>query len=194
MIFSTTGALAESSSSPGMDQSADKKVELFHQFLIEQMIAQRPYTERENDLRPIVHQTFDIHTTSRIALGLNWASISDSEKKKVQDLIRELIVSSYANRFRKFQNEEFSILSSRALGSKRYLVKTSILTKDKEVVNLDYFLTQNEDQWMIYDVTANGVSDLALKKASYGEIFTKKGLDGVLQEINKQINKNKTTD
>jgi len=44
-------------------------------------------------------------------------------------------------------------------------------------------LQQEEGHWKIYDIVANGVSDLSLKRSNYSAMFQKGGLLSVRQEI-----------
>jgi phospholipid transport system substrate-binding protein len=49
-----------------------------------------------------------------------------------------------------------------------------------------------EGQWKIFDVVANGVSDLSLKRATYSTTFKSSGVNGVIEEIKQTIQNNKT--
>jgi phospholipid transport system substrate-binding protein len=47
-------------------------------------------------------------------------------------------------------------------------------------------LQQDETGWRIVNIIADGVSDLALKRAEYQRVFASGGLDGLLAELNAQ--------
>lgn len=171
-------------------RSPKEQVEYLHTQLINQMQNRISYDERATGLETVVDLVFDVQTISRISLGSNWKTLDETQQIQMMDLIKSLIVSNYAARFKKFNGEQFTILSESSVRGSRHLVKSRLKTASGEVVPLDYFLTKRENQWLIYDVTARGVSDLALKRASYGDIFKQKNLTGVLDEIRSQINQN----
>jgi phospholipid transport system substrate-binding protein len=52
---------------------------------------------------------------------------------------------------------------------------------------LDYILHRTEDQWRIINVIAEGVSDLALKRAEYAAFLKVKGFDALLMKLNEKI-------
>ena len=104
-------------------------------------------------------------------------------------LMEKLISTTYASRFNKFDNQTFAFVSSSPIASNRTRVK-SILNTKSEIVNLDYQLLFSQETWRIYDVVANGVSDLSLKRSNYAALFANGGLDAVTADITASINKN----
>ncbi|MFP6808701.1 MAG: ABC transporter substrate-binding protein [Pseudomonadales bacterium] len=170
-------------------QAADP-VKLFHDGLIE-MMKSSDYGERIDILSRIVDSTFDNNTVARIALGRNWRNLSDEEKTGIVFLMSEVIVSSYASRFGHYTRETFDILETKAVASNRSAVRTRFNATDQSV-SLDYQLVLVNDEWKIYDVVANGVSDLSLKRASYAEAFTSGGITLVRNQIKKTIEDNET--
>ncbi|MEK9824157.1 MAG: ABC transporter substrate-binding protein, partial [Gammaproteobacteria bacterium] len=71
-------------------------------------------------------------------------------------------------------------------------VRTTLQTKT-ESVDLDYQLQLKNGEWRIYDVIANGVSDLSLKRSNYASLFATGGLETVQREIRDNIRRNATT-
>lgn len=204
MLFSFSSTLAEEEpehSTPGStsvstseqtSSSAVEQVEKLHALLIQLMKSDTTYELRANRIPEQIENIFDIHTISRIALGSNWKNLAESEKLKVKKMMKHLIVSNYAGRFKRYKKEIFVTQSHGPISRKRHLVKTTLKTAAGEIVNLDYHFSNTSGGWKIYDVTANGVSDLALKRASYQESFKKSGLVGVIGEIQLQIQKNQS--
>ncbi len=165
-------------------------VHAFHETLIEAMQADG-YEARETIIEPAINNFFHDHTIARISLGLNWKSLDDEQKQGYQDLMSELIVTTYASRFDNYDGQTFDILNSKPLSKNRMRVKSKLTTR-KEVVSLDYQLLQDEDRWLIYDIVANGVSDLSLKRSNYAAMFKTGGLAAVEAEINANIDENRS--
>jgi len=162
----------------------------FHAGLIE-MMKQPGYAEKNSSLRPIVADTFDTATVARIALGRNWRKLPETDQNTLSNLMAEVIVSSYASRFPEYENQQFTVIGEKPMKSNRTIIRTRMLTT-AETVELDYQLVALEGQWKIFDVVANGVSDLSLKRATYSATFKSSGFNGVIEEIKQTIHDNKT--
>jgi phospholipid transport system substrate-binding protein len=160
----------------------------FHTGLIE-MMKTPDYVDRNSRLRPIVQGTFDTATVARIALGRNWSNLPETDKTTLSNLMAEVIVSSYASRFPEYEEQQFEVIGEKPMKSNRTIVRTRMLTTT-EIVELDYQLVSLEGQWKIFDVIANGVSDLSLKRATYSSTFKASGFNGVIEEINQTIQNN----
>ncbi len=168
--------------------SPEQVVESFHKALISAMQATTDETRRAI-VDEAINNHFQIHTIARISLGRNWRTLQSDEQSDYMALMEELISTTYASRFDKFDNQTFTIMSSSPIASNRARVK-SILNTKSEVVNLDYQLQFSEESWRIYDIVANGVSDLSLKRSNYASLFADGGLHAITADIRASIKKN----
>lgn len=140
------------------------------------------YEQRLSIVEPAVSDHFQIHTIARISLGRHWRSLSTEDQAGFQALLDDLVSSTYASRFKEDNGQVFSITATEPIATNRVRVK-SILETSTETVTLDYQLQQENGAWRIYDIVANGVSDLSLKRSNYSAMFKKGGLEPVRQEI-----------
>ena len=51
----------------------------------------------------------------------------------------------------------------------------------------NYLLRVNNGNWLILNVIAQGVSDLALKRADYAAVIKAEGFDALIDRINKKV-------
>lgn len=172
---------------PGALAEADpaEVVNAFHEALISAMKAP-DYESRLAIVGPAVEANFQVHTISRISLGRNWSTLSEEKKADFQAIITELITSTYSSRFNNYDGQVFAIIGSEDMKRERKRVKSTLTTKN-ETVTLDYQLQQVDDGWRIYDIVANGVSDLSLKRSNYDALYKSGGLDAVTAEISQNI-------
>jgi phospholipid transport system substrate-binding protein len=54
-------------------------------------------------------------------------------------------------------------------------------------VRFDYLLHRSEGRWTILNIVADGVSDLATKRAEYRSVLKARGLDGLIRKLRDQI-------
>ena len=86
------------------------------------------------------------------------------------------------------ENKQPNEKQSRTLKSVEVLTKAADgLKSDGGKVSLDYILHLAGNEWRIINVIANGVSDLALKRADYTSYLKGKGFDALLAKLNEKI-------
>jgi phospholipid transport system substrate-binding protein len=65
-------------------------------------------------------------------------------------------------------------------------VSTAVARAAEPDVSLEYVLQQDGPSWRIVNIVADGVSDLALKRAEYQRLFAGAGLDGLIADLEAQ--------
>ena len=168
--------------------SPEQAVDSFHLALVKAMQADSAVT-RKTIIDEAIGNYFNVQTIARISLGRNWRTLDSEKQSAYIALMTELISSSYTSRFNDYDGQTFVIVESSSIASNRTRVK-SVLNTNSEVVNLDYQLLTRNDTWRIYDIVANGVSDLSLKRSNYAALFASGGLEAVIADIRDSINKN----
>lgn len=174
------------------DADAEALVNTFHASLTRAMQS-ASFESRLEIMNSAVDRGFDLPTISRISLGRNWRALTPDQQAEYSSLMGEFIKTTYASRFDNWSGQVFETVSSEPIGKNRLRVKT-ILTTTDEVVNLDYQLINRAGSWHIYDVVANGVSDLSLKRANYAAIYKADGLAAVEADIRSEIAENRVSE
>jgi len=93
-----------------------------------------------------------------------------------------LIAATYADRFDSFDGQRFERLESLA-GRRGWVVKTQLVRANGERVNLDYYFNAGS----VFNVVADGVSDLSLRRADYNSIIKQEGYDALIRDIRENI-------
>ena len=167
----------------------EKTVADFHDSLTK-VLKEKNYESKLSLLLPSVPKLFAVETIARISVGKRaWALLNENEKQSFRMLTKDLIASTYAARFREYRNQRFKIVESKSLPKNRQAVKTQLFSGEA-VVLLEYHLQKKDSIWKIYDIVANGVSDLSLKRAAYGKILSENGFTGLVDNISNEIKKN----
>jgi len=180
LLFLNLGTLVRAqdgkTDSPPHERQARKVVEQLQEGLIEVMKMGEeghPFEERLN----------------RVA-GLTEAT--QEQRKQFLAKFTELSNSSYANRFDSFEGETFFISESQVMGGKkeRIVIKAVLQIPNRDNVDFVYFLVNREDGWKIVNILAEGVSDLALKRAEYTSILEKDGYKHLISQLENKIHEN----
>lgn len=146
------------------------------------------YPGRFQLIDPIVRTRFDTPLIVKVILSRHWNGLSDAEKTEFIQVFHQLSAATYAARFDSFNGQEFVETGREQLKAGRLLIKTELRRTDESPVKLDYLMHQNEQgEWRIISVIANGVNDLSLKRAEYAAVIKDRGFPGLLEDIRRKI-------
>ena len=110
--------------------SPEQVVESFHKALISAMQEATDETRRAI-VDEAINSYFQVHTIARISLGRNWRTLQSDKQSDYMTLMEELISTTYASRFAKFDNQTFAFVSSSPIASNRTRVKSTLNTKSE---------------------------------------------------------------
>jgi len=174
---------------PVSAQPAIDVVENLHETLLLVMKEgnQIGYQGRYDRLAPVITAGFDMPFIAKIVLGRFWEIFGSEQKSKFVETFSRLSIATYAANFDTYSGERFKLISEKEVSGGRVLVQTRLIKSDGGQVELDYLLHRVGSQWRIINVVADGVSDLALKRADYTTFLKSNGLDSLLIKLNEKI-------
>jgi phospholipid transport system substrate-binding protein len=151
---------------PTLSQATDEVglVTQFQATLVDVMLTSGDFSQRKATIAPAVAGLFDVATIARVSAGSGWRELRDDQRSSLVDVLHDLISSTYADR-------------------RGPIVKTRLLRKTGEPVNLDYYFRNQR----AYDVVVDGVSDLSLRRADYSSVIKNDGFDELIALLNQNI-------
>lgn len=163
------------------DGAAAAAVERFHAQLIEAMRTEG-FDRRKALLGPAVAEFFDLGAVARISVGPSWRGLDEQRRSAFAALMRRLITATYADRFDGYSGQSFAHVETVA-ASTGPVVKTLLNRVSGEPVTLDYYFRGAK----AFNVVADGVSDLSLRRADYAGVIREEGFDGLVGHIETNI-------
>ncbi|MDA8151443.1 MAG: HpnM family protein [Acidithiobacillus sp.] len=145
------------------------------------------YRGRYRIVAPVVQAAFDYPRIASLTLGAYWNKLSPEQQKEFVGVLADYTAATYAARFNSFNGEHFAIVSSETLQSGTEGIFSTFTQRNGKVHRFDYILQKQGGQWRIVNVFADGVSDLALKRAEYTETVQKKGFAALVAHLKAQI-------
>jgi phospholipid transport system substrate-binding protein len=143
--------------------------------------------ERYRALAPAIVKTHDLPYIAEFALRRQWPMLTDADRQRFVAAFQRLSVMTYAARFGNVAPDAFRPLEAGMPDANgRVQVKTAIKREGQADVSLEYLLQQDGDDWKIINIVADGVSDLALKRAEYQRLFASGGIEGLIAELERQ--------
>jgi phospholipid transport system substrate-binding protein len=172
----------------GAGSAPQAVVERLHKTLLQAMTeADRlGYEGRYDLIRPIVQDSFDFNTIARIVTGRYWKEIPDDQREKFKDVFSQLSTATYASNFSEYSGERFETIDTEEQGG-GYVIKTALVKSDGEKIPFNYLLRGSDNEWLIVNVVAQGVSDLSLKRADYTAVIKNEGFDSLVNRLNDKI-------
>ena len=145
------------------------------------------YKGRYDLLDPVIRATFDMPFISKTALSKHWETLNEGQRSKFVETFTRLGIATYAANFDDYSGERFKVISEKEVSAGRVLVKTHLIKSDGGKVELDYLLHRIENEWRVINVIAEGVSDLALKRADYSNFLKNKSFEALISKLNEKI-------
>jgi len=184
-LFAALPARAETEPPPG----PAAVVERWHQTLLEagRLGEEAGFEQRRALLAPVVRDVFDAPLMARLSLASHWKALADRERSNFIDLVRRYTVANYAARFDRLEAARFEILQVRELREDVRAVRTRFVSGRGKTRRFDYQLRRAGEQWRIVNVAVDGVSELAVRRAEYSDLYERDGFDGLAERVREQI-------
>jgi phospholipid transport system substrate-binding protein len=144
------------------------------------------FSGRYQQLLPVLQASFDFPAIARIATGRHWKDLDEAGRSAFIQTFTELSVATYATNFAGFNGESFSTLGADTAAG-RTVVRTELVQADGDKVSLNYLLHERDGAWRIVNVIAQGVSDLALKRAEYTAVIKAEGIDSLIKRLAEKV-------
>ena len=145
------------------------------------------YRGRHDQLEPVIRASFDMPFISKTVLSKYWGTFNDEQRRKFVETFTQLGIATYAANFDSYSGERFKVITEKEVSGGRILVQTHLIKSDGAKVQLDYLLHRTDGEWRVINVIAEGVSDLALKRADYSNFLKNKSLEALIGKLNEKI-------
>lgn len=146
--------------------------------------------QRYRLLEPTILATHDLPYIAELTIRRQWRNLDAADRHRFVAAFTRLSVMTYATRFAEVRPDAFEIRGTEPAGDGRLEVRAAIVRPGEEDISLDYVLHERDGEWRIVNILADGVSDLALKRAQYQRIFSDGGtIDDVIALIEAETNR-----
>lgn len=171
------------------DETAATLITQFHSDLIGVMKSASDLTfhQRIDRLTPAVSRTYLLELMALKVLGPDGKKLSEDDRARWTVTFTRFIVANYARRLTGYSGQVFETLAEEPAPRGTMLVRTRLVRPDRDDVRIDYRMWSTPDGWKIVDVYSNGtVSELALRRAEFGPLLAKEGLDALIAAVDRQ--------
>jgi len=144
--------------------------------------------EREQSFRKLLDEHFDVPAIGRSALGRYWRVATSEEQTEYLSLFEDLVVATYAQRFRDYGGENLDILgASKSTGSEdnAVVVQSQISRNVAKPIRLDWRVARPSGDPKIVDLVIEGVSMMQTQRSEFSSVIVRNGnkVAGLINEL-----------
>lgn len=134
-------------------------------------------SERRQSFRDLFNTTFDVSRISRFTLGRYWNRAAVTEREEYQALFVDFLVESYASRITGYNGETLSIEKATPKKKGDVVVRSHLLRPGQESIRLDWRLRNQDGNWLVVDIIAEGISLALTHRSEFASVIRKHGGD-----------------
>ena len=146
---------------------------------------QKDPTLRRKKLRQAIALRFNYKQMVMRSLAKNYNERSDEEREEFTGLFKKLLENSYASKIENYQDETINYVDEKIKGNYA-MVRTQIVRKDG-VIDVDYKMLKNNDQWLVYDFVIEGVSLIRNYRSQFSKIISTESYGALVSKLSKKV-------
>lgn len=129
----------------------------------------------------VVLPHFNFERMSKWVLGRYWREASPEQRQRFEQEFRQLLVKTYATALTEYSDQEIEYLPVRVrTEDEDVLVRTEVRQGGGYTIPITYNMHRNDDRWMVYDVTIEGVSLVSNYRSSFAGQIRSHGIDRLI--------------
>ena len=138
--------------------------------------------ERRKEIRKAADERFDWEEMAQRSLATHWPKRTPEEKKEFVNLFQELLVRAYIDKLEGYSGEKI-VYAGETIEGDRAVAKVKIVTSKNKEIPLEYRLLQKGPQWLVYDISIEGVSLVNNYRTQFNSIILKKSYEDLVKKL-----------
>ncbi|MDY7540178.1 ABC transporter substrate-binding protein [Undibacterium sp. RTI2.1] len=182
-------------SSMAADEAADQLVKRLSQEImdiaksdkdIQSGNQKRVYDLVETKVLPFV----DFQRMTSLAAGKSWRDATPEQQKQLINEFRTLLVFTYSGAISQIKDQRLEFKPFRAAAEDIDVeVRSQVIQKNGEALQLNYRLEKLATGWKIYDINVLGAWLVETYKGTFTAEITKSGIDGLIKTLSEKNKK-----
>lgn len=136
-------------------------------------------------LREAAEKYIDFEEVTKLTVGRKWLDMPEAQHKEITEAFIKLLERTYLKRIPTYNNEKVNYKKELLKGN-RAMVLTEIVSGDK-TISVNFRLKVIGNQWMIYDVVAEGVSLVKNYRSQFAQILQDGTPDDLIARIRDRV-------
>ena len=130
----------------------------------------------------------DFAEATRLAVGRAWRDASPTQRQRLVEEFRAMLVRTYSNAIDSYQGQEMRVLPSRTKpGDTEATVRNQFIRAGGKPVPIEYQMRKTENGgWKIYDITVEGISLVLTYRSEFDQVVKQEGIDGLIKRLSQK--------
>jgi phospholipid transport system substrate-binding protein len=126
----------------------------------------------------------DFRAASQWVLGRYWRTATSEQRERFVEEFRRLLLNTYVRSISNYQNNRISIGPARgALASGRAEVDVEFERPGGPPVHLRFRMHKPGEEWLVYDISVEGMSLVATHRSTFAREIHDNGLDSLIDHL-----------
>ncbi len=138
--------------------------------------------EREKLIRQAADERFDWEEMARRSLATHWAKRTAEERKEFVRLFADLLERTYRKKVEDYSGEKV-LYEGETKDGDYVKVKVKIVTKKNKDIPVEYRLKKEANDWLIYDVSIEGVSLVNNYRTQFNSIIMQSSYENLVKRL-----------
>lgn len=144
--------------------------------------------DRALQIRNAVDERFDWEEMSRRTLARHWKDRTQKEKEEFVDLFGKLLERTYLDKVEGYSGEKVLYVDEKVEGNYG-LVMVKIVTRKDTEIQVDYRLKNKVKDWLVYDISIEGVSLVNNYRKQFQSILTRSSFKDLMEKLRSKVEK-----
>jgi phospholipid transport system substrate-binding protein len=144
--------------------------------------------ERKTLIRRAVDERFDWEEMSRRSLARHWRQRTDEEKEEFVRLFGQLLERTYMDKLEGYSGEQV-IYEREVIDGDYGLVHMKVFSSSNREIPLKYRLRNKEGDWLVYDISIEGVSLVKNYRVQFNNIISRYSYEKLLEKLRAKLAK-----
>jgi phospholipid transport system substrate-binding protein len=138
--------------------------------------------DKEKLIRQAVDERFDWDEMTRRSLATHWAKRTSEERKEFVRLFSDLLERTYLRKVEDYSGEKV-LYEGETKDGDYATVKAKIVTKENKDIPVEYRLKKERNDWLIYDVSTEGVSLVGNYRTQFNSIISQSSYENLVKRL-----------
>lgn len=141
--------------------------------------------ERRREIEHVIRDRVSYEEMASHALGFPWEALTDRGRQQFVDLFVQLLRVRFGDSITELSDTQVEYLDERRVGNLAE-VRTKLIGY-KVDIPLDFRLMSQSNDWVVYDVVADGVSIVNNYRAQIAKILRDFAYEGLLERMREKV-------
>jgi phospholipid transport system substrate-binding protein len=142
-----------------------------------------PEQERKAKVREVVLQRFDFEEMAKRSLGRHWQKRTPEEQQEFLQLFTDLLEKSYIDKIEQSEGKEAVNYTEETIEDDNASVRTAIVQKRDQDIDVEYRLLKRNGDWQVYDVAIERVSLVNNYRTQFNKILLQESYEELIKKI-----------